>query len=793
MTGYPKGATKALGWMLTLAAFVGVVPPTMALDADHLILSEIVAETHPNFISTGSSYIQVVNPTGSPVTMDQVYITNGTFFSAVYYYNLPLGDPATHNPGGGTGGSFHARFPSGYVLAAGDSLAISIDGSDHYLERYGRLPDFELFEDANAPDMVPELLEVFPGSINAGSIVGGTNTPALGISSGTVILYTWDGASDLVQDLDYLIWGTNTGVRADKTGVTIGSETYLDDTPVADQEQVPGDGPRLRHSLRRISADEGSESLSGGNGVDGHDETSENLATTWRDVDFTVEGHGVPSAPGSFHPAAPIFVATGMSPAAPSDGQEVVLSATLVSNSTISNVTFHYTVDGGSLIDLAGANTTGDEYVATVPAQVAGSVLVWYVTSGNADGGIAVFPAAAPAYSGNWTVAEAPNPSDFPAKLLITEVATVGSAQEFVEIYNPGTEDVDMGNYYLTDANYSPGGQYYWRITEGTPNSGTIGGGAFSDFHSQFPEEFILAAGDTIVVSVAGSQDFSAFYGFLPDLELYEDDDFPDIVQDMRWVFGDEVDNSIINRTGSIPSTPTLSNGAETVILYHWDGTSDGITDIDVFHWKDSESTTTSHFFNKTNVTIGSHSYLPEVGTGLSTTFPLEASFGLSYHRIDATEGNQSPSGSNGVLGRDETSEDLFNTFELAEYDPSRPSESEGGGGGTMELVVEAKTFIPTMGELMPIRFVSNARSETRLRLFDMEGRLIFTLWDSRRNGPPSVVPGAYTIVNWDGRDNHYERVRAGLYILHLSVVDNRTGEEEVQTAPVVVATRLSK
>ena len=34
---------------------------------------------------------------------------------------------------------------------------------------------------------------------------------------------------------------------------------------------------------------------------------------------------------------------------------------------------------------------------------------------------------------------------------------------------------------------------------------------------------------------------------------------------------------------------------------------------------------------------------------------------------------NQIAAGSNGVGGRDETSEDLANTFELAEYDPSRP------------------------------------------------------------------------------------------------------------------------
>ncbi len=794
MTGYSKGACVVLGWMLVWAILVCPVPSALALDADHLIISEVVGETHPNFPITGSSYIQVVNPTGSDVNMDEVYITNGTFFPSAYYYNLPLGDPSTYNPGGGTGGSFNARFPAGYVLAAGDSLAIAIVGSTEFLDRYGRQPDFELFEDALAPDQVPELREAFPNSINAGSLVGGSNTPAIGTSSGTVVLYSWDGESDLVKDLDYLIWGSNTGLRVDKTGVTIGSETFADDTPVNSQEQVPGNGPVQRHSLRRVSADEGSETLFGGNGIDGHDETSENMATTWVDVNFVDDGHGVPAPPVSLHPSAPIITAAGFSPLAPYDGQEVNLSVTAVSNSLVSTVTFHYSVNGGSFTDLVGANSTGDEYVATVPAQVEGALLVWYCTVENADGGEAVFPAGAPAFAESWTVGEAPNPDDFPAKLLITEVATIGANQEFVEIYNPGSEDVAMANYYLTDATYSPGSQYYWRIAEGNPAQNTVGGGAYADFHSQFPEDFTIAAGDTIVVSIAGSQLFSAAFSFMPDIELWEDDAYPDQVPDMRWIFGDEDANSIIDTVDPEAFLPSLTNDGEGVILYQWDGVSDHVTDIDVFHWTNSsEVENPSYFFNKTNQTIGTHSYLPEAGTGLGNTFPgASATFGNSYHRIDPNEGTQTPTGSNGVLGRDETSENLPITFELKPYDPSRPAGSQGGGS-SMELKVEAKTFIPSMGEQMPVRFISKANSETKLRIFDMEGRLVYTLWESRRQGPPSVLPGFYTTVAWDGRDEHFERVRAGLYVLHLLVIDNRTGEQEFKTAPVVVATRLSK
>ena len=49
----------------------------------------------------------------------------------------------------------------------------------------------------------------------------------------SLVLYTWDGTSDLVQDIDYVTWGVNTAVRFDKTGITIGSSTFAPDTPVA--------------------------------------------------------------------------------------------------------------------------------------------------------------------------------------------------------------------------------------------------------------------------------------------------------------------------------------------------------------------------------------------------------------------------------------------------------------------------------------------------------------------------------------------------------------------------------
>ena len=493
--------------------------------------------------------------------------------------------------------------------------------------------------------------------------------------------------------------------------------------------------------------------------------------------------------PATFFATAPVITAHEVSPAAPYDGQEVTLSVTAVSYSALSGATFYVAYDGGAFAPVTGTDAGGGVYTATLPGQSEGTVVNWYVVVTNADGIEAVYPGWGEGAPEEWTVGAVPPPSEDPDKLLLTEICTLGTDQEFVEIYNPNDHDVDMSDYYLTDAIYSPNNQFYWRIAEGNPGPNTVGGGAFGDFEARFPAGYTIAAGDTIVITMPGSQAFTASYGFLPDLELFEDDPVADNVPDMVPVWGTPTSGSIVGDG----STPGLSNAAEIVILYNWHEGDDLVTDIDVFSWKDPSSTTTSFFFDKTGVTVGGSTYGPDTPVSGQHPFAAQLSFGLSYQRTDVTEGNQAQGAGNGVDGRDETSEDFNATFtdQLA-ADPARPGGPAGDGADHAELVVEAKTFIPTMGETFPIRFISKPRSETRLRIFDQQGRLVVSLFDSRFNGPPSVIPGAYTAVVWDGRDDTFERVKAGMYIIHLSVVDNRTGDQETLTAPVVVATRLS-
>jgi len=112
------------------------------------------------------------------------------------------------------------------------------------------------------------------------------------------------------------------------------------------------------------------------------------------------------------------------------------------------------------------------------------------------------------------------------------------------------------------------------------------------------------------------------------------------------------------------------------------------------------------------------------------------------------------------------------------------------GEGQQLSVRGPAFTFVPSIGETYPITVSVPTQqlrdSETLLRIFDLRGRLRRTLIDSRF-GP--VLP----TVQWTGRDDSTELVPAGTYIVHLLVVNQRTGSRDEAQMPVVVATRLNR
>lgn len=810
----PAAAPALLaGCLAVLAVAVPAVSPVFGAVADHLLVAEI--QTLANAVTPPrplcAEFIEVVNPTAGSLDLTDVYLTDATFASgSQFYWRIAEGSPTTATAGGGAFSDFHARFPAGYTIAAGDTVVIAVTGSAMYQAAYGKLPDLELFEDGSAPDQVPEMVEAFPGSISAG-LVGGGNSPTLSDGSESLVLYTWDGSGDLVSDLDFAFWGASTNVLFDKTGVTVGAGTYQPDTPTSAQQAITAATLVFGESYMRTGADEGAETATGGNGSTGHDETSERLASTWQ----VAAVQDPARAPGDFFPTAPIITAHSAAPAAPYTGQEVVLSLTALSYSALSQVTFHVAYDRGPFNPVTGTAAGAGVYTATLPGKPEGTHVAWYAVARNADGAEAVYPAGGEDAPEEWTVAAEPLPSEGPFKLLITEVnagpnfypdftGMADLASELIEIHNPNDFAVDLGNYYLTDAiSYVSGTQVYWQITQ-SATEGTIGGGNYNDFTARFPEGYTVEAHQTIVIALAGSGWYSSVYSAQPDLELYEDGTAPDDIPDMRPVFTNTSGGNSIYTPGRPAGSDGLPRGipeleefyGEPVILYFWDGESDLVTDVDFFVFGEEKTGTYRISFDKSGINVGSSTYLSETPVPSQIWYvPVIEDASGSYTRMDVLEAGQTASGSNGVDGRDETSEDLATNFIEG---PATPGFFHGAGGGTtdigatVELVVPAATFIPTLGEAFTIRFVTRSDSETKLRIFDLEGRLVASLFDSRFGDTPSVIPGAYTVKVWDGRDQDFERVKAGMYVVHLSVVSNESGDEITKTAPAVVATRLS-
>jgi len=639
--------------LATVLALSVLLPHAAAAAADHLVLGEVVMKVRDPRTLYGSEYVEIHNPTAAPIDLSDVYLTDATF-TGLGYWQLVEGGGAGL---GGTGGDFHARFPDGLILGAGESLVIALEGSELFETAYGDLPDLELFEEDTAPDEVPEMREAFPGSIGHGLGSSGANAPLsdgwLGDAGESLVLYTWDGSSDLVQDLDYLVWGTGTSFRVDKTGVSVDgpdadgdASAYLPDTAFGAQSGTAAHS--FGDALQRTDLDETGETLAGGNGFTGHDETSEPLAATWNSA-----AAQDPTLLGASLPVAPILLSVGLAAEPVYDGQPATVAVSLEAADTPMAPVLHWSADGGAWNDVTAAGS-GGSWTAQIPAAGTGATITWWLEASGSAGGTATWPANAPFYTESYMVEEAPDPGDGPAHLLLTEVCVIGSDHEFIEITNPTSEDVALDDYYLTDAVYNDQG--YWMLPAGNPSQSTVGGGDFFDFHGRFPAGMTIGAGQSITVSIAGSEAYSGVWGVQPDIELREDGGGADEVPDMREIFPGSLQGNAAGENAS------LTNTAEIVVLYYWDGVSDLVTDVDMFMWGSS----TSARVYRNGVTIGSSTYATDTPVASQSQLTAQHDVGGSYIRLDPDEGAEPETGGNGPGGHAETGENVAATWQVS-------------------------------------------------------------------------------------------------------------------------------
>jgi len=331
-----------------LLAFTTLFSISSLADVSNLLITELAVTP------TNGEFVEIYNNGATPVDLSDVYLTDATFAgSSTYYYQIVLGAG-----GGGGFADFHARFPDGASIAAGEYQTIALNGSDDFFSVYSQNPTYEIFEDAGSPDSIADMREAVSGSIH---------DLESGLSGGEVlILYTWDGANDLVQDLDYVLWGDK-NEAVDKSGVSIDSvtdadadtSTYASDTSIANQAVIATSQHPSGKSWQRADLSEGVETQSAGNGINGADETSEDLNNTFFEGDPTPNAVGTPPPP-----TAPLIIINEVDAVGSADFIEIYDGG--VGGTSLMDVTV-IMYDGATdsieqIIDLTGNNTDSNGY-----------------------------------------------------------------------------------------------------------------------------------------------------------------------------------------------------------------------------------------------------------------------------------------------------------------------------------------------------------------------------------------------------------------------------------------------
>ncbi len=264
---------------------------------EHVLISEIC--TGPGSGATSAEFVELFNPTAQPIALDDYYLTDFTNDPTYgeFYWKLPTG--ADFGPAGSTYSSdFIVRFPAGATIGAGEVLVVAIDG-EGFKAAHGGDADYCL---RNAGTTSAEQMLSWTGTgvdFAASPVSSGVGlTGPSGGTTGTgelVCLFTWDGVSDLIQDVDLVNYGgatfTNTSVNKSPNqqatnpqapDVQVDSafdndratSTFLPDSD--DLYQYDRRAP-LGASIKRVDFTEGQEIKQGGNGISGHNETSEDF------------------------------------------------------------------------------------------------------------------------------------------------------------------------------------------------------------------------------------------------------------------------------------------------------------------------------------------------------------------------------------------------------------------------------------------------------------------------------------------------------------------------------------
>ena len=642
---------------------------------DHVIFTEVV------LTPSDGEYVEISNPTESAVDLTNYYLTDGTdISSSKLYYNLPVED----NYWSGSSTDFICRFPNGYTLAPGAAIKISLRDNSAYESVYGQTPDISLDDD---------MLSVSEDS----NTKGNPGAPKLHNSSETLILFYWDGSAEIVKDVDYLIWGDNS-FAIDKSGV----DGYLSDTPSSSQSLMPVHTTNEK-LVRLDKSSEGGETQANGNGITGHDETSEPLADTWTTASLTS--------------SKPEISNLSLSPSNPFTDDILKFEVDVVDDDGISSVILRYEFQQEiTSLSMSLSDNSSSLYTAQVDPLGSTGSLIYSVIAEDING--LKDSTSRIAVDINEPIAE----------------LTIASLLDDLDSYVGQIVEID-GVVTI------PAGKLRTNFTEAFLQDES--GKGIILYNSQLDTSF--TRGDSVLV-VAEVDDF---------------DGKPELIYSSITVLKENASIPVaeitVSEFNSLKYNYTFVKIWGKVISRSDPfGTNTG---ANISIQDASGEVTTMRIWNSTNILFNTSNQL----------INLELDSLLQVGQIIEVSG----------IGGEYSGASQIQPA----YATDIVEKLEGQTGNfSASLSVSPYPFVPQLGEVIKYSYSFPSDARIKLRVFDMAGRLITTLYDEYRG------ISFYKEATWNGRDYLNRLVPSGTYIIHLDITDSITGKSYQKIAPLVIA-----
>jgi spore coat protein CotH len=176
-----------------------------------------------------------------------------------------------------------------------------------------------------------------------------------------------------------------------------------------------------------------------------------------------------PTAGSSNSLRPPVIHSLIHTPLLPTSSDTVTIAATITDDGPLPTATLYYSATGSDFVPVPMIHTQHNLYAAQVPPQPDGRLVEYYILAQDDDGQTSIAPRiqADPVYE--YVVGYQP-PAVLINELMADNETIVCDPDEphefpdWIELYNPGPDPVDLGGRYLTD---DPNNPTQFRIAEG--------------------------------------------------------------------------------------------------------------------------------------------------------------------------------------------------------------------------------------------------------------------------------------------------------------------------------------